>query len=348
MTRPTCTSTAGIGTAGTGTAAIGRRACLLAPLAGALLGAAAAAPPIVRLGVLQFGTVQWVAEVIRRHRLDAAHGFALRTTLLANTDAGRVALLAGGADIVVSDWPFVAVQRAAGNRLCFAPFSSATGGIMVPALSPIRGLADLRGRRLGVAGGPLDKSWLLVQAAGRAATPPIDLASAARIAYAAPPLLDAKLGQGQLDAVLTFWNFAARLRAAGFHEAVSVAGCAAALGLPSRLGLLGFVFHQNWAEANRAALEGFLAAASAAQDRMAASDAEWPALRPLMNAADPALYSALRAGFVAGIGHPTAAAEQATAARVFAILLRTGGRQATGGLAALPGGIFWPEPDAKG
>ena len=81
---------------------------------------------------------------------------------------------------------------------------------------------------------------------------------------------------------------------------------------------------------------------------MATSDAEWPALRPLMNASDPALYAALRAGFIAGIGHPSAAEEQATAAHVFAILLRTGGRRATGGLAALPGGIFWPEPDAKG
>jgi NitT/TauT family transport system substrate-binding protein len=67
-----------------------------------------------------------------------------------------------------------------------------------------------------------------------------------------------------------------------------------------------------------------------------------------MNAPDPALFATLRAGFIAGIGHPSAAEEQATAARVFAILLRTGGRRATGGLAALPGGIFWPEPDAKG
>jgi NitT/TauT family transport system substrate-binding protein len=334
-------------------AAIGRRACLAAPLAASLAPSASPAAaeraslPVLRLGILQFGTAQWVADVIRRHRMDAAHGFTLQAARLANTDAGRVALLAGGADVVVSDWPFVAVQRASGNRLCFAPFSSATGGIMVRAGAPIRSLADLRGRSLGVAGGPLDKSWLLVQAAGRMGTPPIDLAASTRIAYGAPPLLDAKLMQGELDAVLTFWNFAARLRAASYREAIDVADCARALGLPPRLGLLGFVFHQEWAEAHRQVLDGFLDAAMAAQALMARSDAEWSALRPLMDAPDPALFAALRDGFVAGIGHPTAAEEQATAARVLAILLRTGGRRATGGIAALPSGVFWPEPDAR-
>jgi NitT/TauT family transport system substrate-binding protein len=69
--------------------------------------------------------------VIRRHRLDAAHGFTLATVPLASTDASRVAIMAGQADIVVLDWPFVAVQRGAGTKLCFAPFSSSSGGIMV-------------------------------------------------------------------------------------------------------------------------------------------------------------------------------------------------------------------------
>jgi NitT/TauT family transport system substrate-binding protein len=82
------------------------------------------------------------------------------------------------------------VQRAAGTNLCFAPFSSSAGGIMTGAQSPIRGLADLRGRKLGVVGGPVDKSWLIVQAAGHA-TQGIDLASAADVVYGAPPLLGA-------------------------------------------------------------------------------------------------------------------------------------------------------------
>lgn len=331
---------------------IGRRACLGAATLAATLAALAPrrarteAPTPVRLGILQFGTVQWVAETMRHDGLDAAHGVALRTETLANNEAGRVALMAGSADVVVSDWPFVAVQRAAGNRLCFAPFSSSLGGVMVGPNSPVRSLADLRGRRLGVAGGPVDKSWLVVQAAARA-TQDLDLAAAAKVVYGAPPLLNAKLLQGELDAVLTFWTFAARAEAAGGREIVSVADCAAALGLPRDLTLVGFVFHEDWANDHRAAIDGFLAAAAEAERTLAAPDADWRLVRPLMDAPDPALFAQLKARFVAGIAHPSAEAEERTAARLFDILLRTGGTRATGGLSALPPGIFWHMADGR-
>ena len=238
-----------------------RRACLAAALAAV---AGAGPLPSVRLGVLQFGTVQWVAEVIRRHALDQAHGFALETVMLANNDAGRVALMAQSADIVVSDWFFVAAQRAAGTALSFAPFTSASGALMVPSASPVRGIGDLPGRRLGVAGGPLDKSWLLFQAAARTLAG-IDVAAAASVSYGAPPLLNAKLRQGELDAVLTFWNFAARLEAEGFRQVITVDACARALDLPEPLCLIGFVFHEAWARANPAVVAGFLAAAAEAE-----------------------------------------------------------------------------------
>jgi NitT/TauT family transport system substrate-binding protein len=298
------------------------------------------APPEVRLGILQFGTVQWVADVIRRHALDSRHGFALNTVTLANTGAGRVSLMAGASDLVVSDWPFVAVQRAAGTKLCFAPFSSSSGGIMTGTQSSIRGLADLRGRKLGVVGGPVDKSWLIVQAAGRAQN--IDLASAAEVVYGAPPLLGAKLRQGELDAVLTYWNFAAELESAGFRQAVSVAQCATALGISSHISVVGFVFHEDWAKANRTAIDGFLAAVGDAERLLARSGDEWLAIRPLMNADGDALFARLRDRFREGVTHEDAAGQEKAAERMFAVLHDTGGSRATGGIDVLPPGIFWP------
>jgi NitT/TauT family transport system substrate-binding protein len=303
---------------------------------------AAASPPELRLGILQFGTVQWVADVINRHGLDAKHGFALTPVTLANTDAGRVSLMAGGSDVVVSDWPFVAVQRAAGTKLAFAAFSSATGGLMIAPKSPIRDLSDLRGRKLGVAGGPVDKSWLIVQAAGRS-TQDIDLASAAEVVYGAPPLLGAKLRQGELDAVLTYWNFAADLEANGFRQAVSVAQCATALGISPRISLVGFVFHEDWAKANRKTIDGFLAAVEDAERLLAQSDDEWTAIRPLMNAGADVLFVRLRDRFREGMAHEDAAGQTRAAERMFAILHDAGGPRATGGIDALPPGVFWPD-----
>ncbi len=294
----------------------------------------------MRLGLLQFGTVQWIADVIRRHALDTAHGFVLATSPLANTEAGRIALMAGGADVVVSDWLFAASQRAGGSKLCFAPLSSATGGVMARTNSPLRSLADLRGRKLGVAGGPADKSWILVQAATRKQG--LDLATAARVNYGAPPLLEAKLLQGELDAVLTYWNFAARLEAQGAREIVSVADCERLLGLSGNAALVGYVFHERWADANRTALDGFLAASYEAEQVLAQSDAEWEAIRPLMNAQSDALFARLKARFLAGIVPPGArGSQERDAARVLAILNEIGGARAAGGIAALPPGLFW-------
>jgi NitT/TauT family transport system substrate-binding protein len=322
---------------------LSRRALLAAAAASVALPARAEAA--VRLGTLQFGTVQWVAAVIRRHDLDTKHGFALRGTMLANNDAGRVSLMAGASDVILSDWVFAAVQRASGTKLCFAPFSSATGGVMTAADSPMRRLADLKGRSLGVAGGPADKSWLLVQAAGRGQG--IDLATEAKPVFGAPPLLGAKLQQGELDAVLTYWNFSARLEAAGFREAVSVANCARALDISPQVSMVGFVFREDWANANRAAIDGFLAAIDEADRLLADSAEEWTAVRPLMDADSDALFVHLRDRFLAGVPRADAADQARGAARLLAVLHETGGSQATGGIDTLPPGVFWPVKDGS-
>lgn len=309
--------------------------------------AAANPMPSVRLGILQFGTVQWIADIIRRNGLDSASHFALTTTLLANTDAGRVALMANAADIVVSDWMFVAAQRASGTKLCFAPFSSATGGVMASKSSPIHSLADLAHRKLGVAGGPVDKSWLVVRAAAKE-TAGIDLTEAADVVFGAPPLLNAKLIQGELDAVLTYWNFAARLEAADYQRVISVDECARGLGLPGSMSLVGFVFHEDWAKRDPDTVNGFLTAAALAEDSLGKSSAEWQRIRPLMNAPDDRLFRRLQEGFVEGVSHPDAGAQERAATRLFDVLLRTGGLQATQGLKQLPPGIFWPTPASNG
>ena len=67
-----------------------------------------------------------------------------------------------------------------------------------------------------------------------------------------------------------------------------------------------------------------------------------------MDAPSDALFDSLRRRFIAGIAEPSADAEQADAERVFAVLLKTGGTQATAGLTALPDGIFWRRANAGG
>lgn len=308
-------------------------------------GARAAEVATVRLGVLQFGTVQWVTETIRANGLAEAQGIAIAPTILANNDAGRIALMGGAVDVAVVDWPFAALQRSRGTDLCFAAFSDTLGGLMVPAGSSIKGLADLPGKRLGVAGGPADKSWLIMRAA--AAKQGIDLARA-DLSYGAPPLLSGRLEQGGLDAVLTFWTFAARLEASGAREVVSVDACARMLGLPGAPGLVGFAFHESWARANRAAIDGLLRAVAAAETILRSSDAAWAKVRPMMNAADERVYAALRRRFLDGLVRRPVATQEKVAADLLRILVETGGPQALGGLRSLPAGLFWPDVSGAG
>ena len=300
----------------------------------------AAEPADIRLGVLQYGTVNWELDVIRHHGLDAVHGIHLEVVPLALKDAAAVAVQGGAVDVIVSDWLWVARQRGEGRDYTFYPYSRAEGSLMVRPDAGIASLADLAGKRLGVAGGALDKSWLLLRAYSRRQTGR-DARDLVEPNFAAPPLLNQLMLQGQLPAVLNFWHYAARLEAAGMRRLVSIDEVLAGLELDRELPMVGWVFKEAWARAEPAAIDGFLKASAEAKRILAESDAEWERLRPLMQAEDEATCRALRDGFRAGI--PTAAVAQAEAAarQAFLVLAREGGAPLVGNAAELGDGVFW-------
>jgi NitT/TauT family transport system substrate-binding protein len=325
---------------------IARRAALAAALAAIPAARPIRAQPgaasVVRVGALRFGTVAWVLDVARHHRLPAAEGVRLEGVDLAGAPAAQVALQGGRVDVILSDWLWVARQRAAeGTDLTFAPFSTALGALVAPPHSPVAALQDLRGRRLGVAGSPVDKSWLLLRllALRRHRFDPGD---AARVAYGAPPLLNEQLVAGRLDAVLTYWPFVARLEASGMRSVLPMEEVLRALGFAEPLPMVGWTFSAGWAAANGAALAGFARAVQGAAGILAESDAEWRRIAPLTGAADEAQLLRLRAHFRAGIPRRWGAAEREAAARLHALLAGIGGESLVGAASRLPPGTFHP------
>ncbi|MFQ5783310.1 MAG: ABC transporter substrate-binding protein [Alphaproteobacteria bacterium] len=312
--------------------------CLIVVAFVALTAGEARAAPL-RLGLLKFGTVSWEVDVVRHHGLARAEGVEIEIVELASTQATKVALQGGAVDVIVSDWLWVSRQRARGADYSFVPYSTALGALVTPSASPLRGLADLAGRRLGVAGGPLDKSWLILRALARKRTGR-DLDT--EPVFGAPPLLNEQLKAGRIDAVLTFWPYAARLEAAGMRRLIAVADAVRALGIGAAVPLVGYVFSEALAATRGDELAGFLRAARKARALLANSDAEWDRLAPLMRAPDAATRRALRDGFRAGIPRRWGADERAAARRLYAILAGIGGARLVGEARELSPGTFWP------
>lgn len=298
----------------------------------------------LRLGLLKFGTVSWELEALRTLGLDTAAGIDLQVVDLANPQAGRIALLGGSVDMIVSDWLWVSRQRTAGHGVTFLPYSSAVGALMLPPGSSVSDLGDLRGKRIGVAGGPLDKSWLLLLALAERRHG-LSLEDAAEVVHAAPPLLNRQAEEGGLDAVLTFWHYAARLKAKGFRPLIDAGAVAGALGVDGAAPWLGYVVSDAWAAAHPDALAGFHGAIRLAKAALASDDAAWEALRPLMRADDAATFDALRSGYRAGLPAPWSDSQRLAAERLFALLRDIGGPALVGAGAALAPGTFSPVLD---
>ena len=313
---------------------------VLGGLGGSLPGAADDALPVVRLGVLEFGTVNWELDVIRHHELDRANGFTLEVKGYGGDQAARIALQGGEVDMVVADFFWASRQRSEGGDATWIPYSSSVGAVMVAADGGIESLADLEGKSIGVAGNPTDKGWLVVQALARQEHG-LDLSRDASPVFGAAPLMTEKMRQGELDAVLNYWHFAARLEGEGYTRLIDYNEAARQLGVGLDVPQLGYVFSEAWAAAHTASVQGFAQASKAAKAILAESDAEWDRIRPLTRAEDEAVFAALMQRFRDGIVTEWGPAEKEAATEFYDILVELGGADLVGRATELVPGTFW-------
>jgi NitT/TauT family transport system substrate-binding protein len=297
------------------------------------------AEPGIRIGSLRYGTLSWELDVIAHHGLDKKHVVGIETVELAGAPAGQLALQAGRVDVILSDWLWVSRQRASGADLTFVPFSSAIGSLVVPVGSKIRNIPDLAGQRLGIAGSAIDKSWLVLQLYARSRFG-FDIDKSTDKSFGAPPLLSQQLEAGRLDAVLTYWPFAAKLEAQGMQPVLTIGDALAGLGIPKDLPLTGYVFSDGWAAEHRAALDGFLAATGEAKTILDGSDEEWQRIVSLTGARDAVELSKLRDAYRRGIPRHWTGEETDAAAQLYRLLAQIGGSALVGESPELAPGTF--------
>ncbi|GAB6067595.1 ABC transporter substrate-binding protein [Methylothermus subterraneus] len=299
----------------------------------------AAARPL-RIGALAYGTLHWELTVIAREGLDRRFGVALEQRSLANPQAGTIALQSGAVDLIVGSWLWAARQRGLGQDFTAVPYSLAHSALIAPPDSPIRALSDLRGKRLGIAGGPLYEDWILLKALAKRQG--VDLEKQTEPIFAAPPLLNEQLRLGRLDAVLNFWHYAAHLEAEGYRRLLDGDQLLKDLKIQPPVPVLAYLFRQRWAESNSKALIAFLRAAYSAKDAICTDPRVWTYVAPLTGSDDPKVQLKLRQRYCEGRLRRWGEEEIQAARQLYRLLAAGGGEPLTGPAPELPAGTFWP------
>ncbi|SFT09286.1 NitT/TauT family transport system substrate-binding protein [Sulfitobacter marinus] len=294
--------------------------------------------PSLRAAVLKIGTLNWELATISANGFDRKHGFILEVRPFADNGATRIAVEGNEADMAVADWIWVARQRAAGKDYVFIPYSKAVGGIVVPQSSGATTLKDLRGGKIGIAGGPLDKSWLILRAYAQQ-TYGVDLKAETEQVFGAPPLIFKTAIGGDYAGAINFWHFLAKSKASGMRELISVQEAGAALGLDANTPLLGYYMKDSFLAQHPGLAQSFFNASRDAKDLLASSDAAWEAIRPIMNASTDAQFDQLRADWVAGIPD-RAPVNPASVDKMLTLMNTLGGAELVGKATSMPPGLF--------
>ncbi|MEH6546221.1 MAG: ABC transporter substrate-binding protein [Sneathiella sp.] len=252
----------------------------------------------VKVAVLKFGTVMWELETIKRYGLDTRHNFKLEIQPVANKQAAAVMLQADETDAIVSDWIWAARQWDV-RPFVVLPYSRSVGGVMIKG-EGIKTIADLKGKRIAIAGGPLDKNWIMLQAVALSQYG-FNLAESADVVFAAPPLIHRKMLDGEFDAEINFWPYLARSKAKGLKFLTTTKQLSSSANLSAEVPLLAYVFKQDWAAENPDLVRSFFLSSQEAKTLLQQDEAAWLALKSTMKVNNEHEFVALRDGFIEGI-----------------------------------------------
>ena len=294
----------------------------------------------LRVGVLAFGTVNWELSIMSLNNIASKNGVDLEIKKLPSKHAVAVALNAGAVDVIVSDFIWVSRQRASGFDYTFYPYSKATGGIFVRPELNLNSIVELNGKNLGIAGGPVNQTWLIARAYTQHKYKK-DLKKLITPTFAAPPIINKKMLDKSLDSSINFWHFNAKLKAKNMQKLVGIEEMLSELGIKYEVPLIGWVFSEKFAKNNTNLINGFLQSSYETKKLLDTHDIKWNTIRSLMKAKDDNTFKALKDGYLEGIPRHFGDDEKSSAKQLFKVLAKEGGAKLVGKSKVLQEGTFW-------
>lgn len=228
----------------------------------------------VRIMISPAGTMGMAPAVIKKYELDKKHGFNLEVVSYSDMKSATAAIQGKSAEMVVFDWLATARLRASGTPVvAIAPFMTYINSVMVPKDSKLNTLADLKGKRVGVAH-KTGFDWIIMQAAAEKLNK-MDISRDVEVREGAVPLLRGLIEKGDLDATQMWNSLAPEMLASGkYRTMVTIRELTQQMGLPSVPFLL-FSMREDYAKQNPGNARAFVAAYRDAVDILLKNDDVW-------------------------------------------------------------------------
>ncbi len=318
--------------------------------------------PVLRARFEHNGSPRYMLYTIKRFSYDHDHGFHLDLRLVSDElDEGRETVEAklqeGDADLIDIDYVSTARERADGASIvAFHPYGRTVGGLVVPEDSSIEGLADLSDHRIGVVR-RLDKNWILVRAACREFHGFDPDETAAPVEAGSKVELTRLLEDGEVDAVLQFWQIIPEIVETGPYREVlpmsrvvdRLADAGAETGADDErpIPVSTFLTSEDYLAAHPDAVRGFRGAYRDAVDRLQRDDALWDKIGDrLMYEDDSAVVRAVRDRWREMVVPDWDEGTVEGMERLFDHLVAVAGADALG-IDELPEGLFRPDLEVE-
>ena len=228
------------------------------------------------------GTQSFPLLVMQTKGIADKYGLKLEENKVAGPQGLATVMQTGDFQVTFRGWLGTALMRAQGHKaIVVFPLTGYTDDVVARADSPLKGIADLKGKRIGISGGPATESvWLFRLQAVRFFG--FDLLKEAKVQFGAAPLLMGLLENGELDAILVQNPQVVQLLETGKFRSIASLGDIWREKSGQDPLFVSVAMNEVWAKANPDVAKRFVAAYKEALEYLKARPDVWPELAKIL------------------------------------------------------------------